>query len=97
MRIPEYDEPEPDVAIIRGSDADYKHRLPEPRNVGLLVEVSRKSVNVDRRLVMSMGPPASPLTGLSTWSTAGSKSTPIRGQRVMRPGKTSHPVSRSPS
>src|SRR5579863_10414724 len=28
VRIPAYDEPEPDVAIVRGSDADYRHRIP---------------------------------------------------------------------
>ena len=28
VRIPDYDEPEPDIAIIRGSDADY--RIPDP-------------------------------------------------------------------
>ncbi len=61
VRIPEYDEPEPDVAIIRGSDADYKHRLPEPRDAGLLVEVSRKSVSADRRLVIVYGPAGIPV------------------------------------
>ena len=40
VRIPDYDEPEPDVAIIRGTDADYETRLPEAADVGLLVEVS---------------------------------------------------------
>ncbi len=50
VRIPEYDEPEPDVAIVRGSDADYRHRLPEAADVGLLVEVSRANVSADRQL-----------------------------------------------
>ncbi len=40
VRIPAYDEPEPDIAIVRGSDADYRLRLPEVADVGLLVEVS---------------------------------------------------------
>jgi Uma2 family endonuclease len=40
VRIPEYDEPEPDVAIIRGTDADYEFRLPTADDVALLVEVS---------------------------------------------------------
>ena len=30
VRISAYDEPEPDVAIVRGSDADYEHRIPTP-------------------------------------------------------------------
>ena len=28
VRIPAYDEPEPDIAIIRGTDADYRYRIP---------------------------------------------------------------------
>ncbi len=48
VRIPVYDEPEPDVAIIRGADADYRHRIPEVADVGLLVEVSRTSASADR-------------------------------------------------
>ncbi len=49
VRIAEYDEPEPDVTIVRGSDADYRHRIPEAGEVGLLVEVSRTNVTADRQ------------------------------------------------
>jgi Uma2 family endonuclease len=49
VRIPMYDEPEPDIIIVRGSDADYRHRIPDVPDVGLLVEVSRTSVSVDRQ------------------------------------------------
>jgi Uma2 family endonuclease len=49
VRIPMYDEPEPDITIVRGSDADYRHRIPEVSDVGLLVEVSRTNVSVDRQ------------------------------------------------
>jgi Uma2 family endonuclease len=48
VRIPAYDEPEPDVAIIRGSDADYRHRLPTAADVSLLVEVSDSTLSQDR-------------------------------------------------
>ena len=48
MRIPEYDEPEPDIAIIRGTNDDYKHRTPEPADVALLVEVSETTLRSDR-------------------------------------------------
>ena len=48
VRIPEFDEPEPDVAIVRGSDADYRHRIPEPADVALLVEVSEATLRQDR-------------------------------------------------
>ncbi len=48
VRIPAFDEPEPDIAIVRGSDADYRHRIPEPADVALLVEVSETTLYQDR-------------------------------------------------
>jgi Uma2 family endonuclease len=48
VRIPEYNEPEPDIAIVRGSDDDYKHRTPEPTDVALLVEVSESTLDRDQ-------------------------------------------------
>ena len=48
VRIPDYDEPEPDVAIIRGTDADYEFRLPTAADVALLVEVSDSTLVQDR-------------------------------------------------
>jgi Uma2 family endonuclease len=49
VRIPGYDEPEPDITIVRGSDADSRHRIPDVLDVGLLVEVSRTNVSADRQ------------------------------------------------
>ena len=48
VRIPDFDEPEPDIAIIRGSDADYRGRLPTAKDVALLVEVSETTLRQDR-------------------------------------------------
>jgi Uma2 family endonuclease len=48
VRIPEFDEPEPDIAIIRGTDADYRGRLPTAADVALLVEVSETTLRQDR-------------------------------------------------
>ena len=48
VRIPDYDEPEPDVAIVRGTDADYEHRIPTAADVALLVEVSDTTLTQDR-------------------------------------------------
>ncbi|SRR5579883_1066555 len=53
VRIPAYDEPEPDIAIVRGSDDDYKHRHPEPADVALLVEVSHTTLSIDRGIKCS--------------------------------------------
>ena len=40
VRIPDFDEPEPDIAVVRGKREDYKNRHQEPADVGLLVEVA---------------------------------------------------------
>jgi Uma2 family endonuclease len=48
VRIPDYDEPEPDIAIVRGSDADYRRRIPTAADVGLLGEVSDSTLTQDR-------------------------------------------------
>jgi Uma2 family endonuclease len=48
VRIPAYDEPEPDISIIRGTNADYRSRVPDPADVALLVEVSDWTLGQDR-------------------------------------------------
>jgi len=48
VRIPAYDEPEPDVSIVRGSDDDYMHRKPGADDVALLLEVSESTLSTDR-------------------------------------------------
>jgi Uma2 family endonuclease len=48
VRIPEFDEPEPDIAVVKGSREDYKTRHPDPVDIGLLVEVAESSLDRDR-------------------------------------------------
>ncbi len=50
VRIPEYDEPEPDLAVVRGSPRDHLRlgRCPEPGEVALVIEVSDASLARDR-------------------------------------------------
>ncbi len=48
VRIPEFDEPEPDVTVVRGTRVDYKTRHPGPGDVGLIVEVAEASLDRDR-------------------------------------------------
>ena len=48
VRIPEFDEPEPDIAIVRGPDDDYRHRIPTADDVALLVEISDTTLGQDR-------------------------------------------------
>jgi Uma2 family endonuclease len=48
VRIPDFDEPEPDVAAVRGSRHDYGDRIPGPEDIGLLIEVSDSTLPYDR-------------------------------------------------
>ena len=43
-------QPEPDIAVIRGSSRQYATRHPAPSDVGLVVEVADSSLDVDRRV-----------------------------------------------
>jgi hypothetical protein len=47
VRIPMYDEPEPDLAVVAGLPEDYGARHPEPANVALLVEVAESTLDRD--------------------------------------------------
>jgi Uma2 family endonuclease len=48
VRIPAFDEPEPDISVVRGGNADYRSRVPAPADVALLVEVSDTTLFQDR-------------------------------------------------
>jgi Uma2 family endonuclease len=48
VRIPKFDEPAPDIAVVRGTNADYRRRLPTAADVALLVEVSQSTLSQDR-------------------------------------------------
>ncbi len=48
VRIPDVHEPEPDIAILRGSDDDYRDRIPDQKDVTLLVEVADTTLDRDR-------------------------------------------------
>lgn len=48
VRIPLYDEPEPDISVVRGTFTDYRHRIPTPRDVALVVEVAEATLRRDR-------------------------------------------------
>ena len=50
VRIPDYDEPEPDLAVVRGDDRLYENQHPGPRDVGLIIEVAESSLTRDRGL-----------------------------------------------
>ncbi len=48
ISIPPANEPEPDAAIVRGSELDYGDRLPESSDILCVVEVSDASIQRDR-------------------------------------------------
>jgi Uma2 family endonuclease len=50
VRIPDFDEPEPDLAVVSGTRDDYANRHPGPGDVGLLIEVADSSLAQDRGL-----------------------------------------------
>jgi Uma2 family endonuclease len=47
VRIPDYDEPEPDVSIVRGKSRDYTTQ-PDASRVALVVEVADSTLAFDR-------------------------------------------------
>ncbi|MGC8641220.1 MAG: Uma2 family endonuclease [Isosphaeraceae bacterium] len=48
VRIPDYDEPEPDIAIVRLTRAALRGRHPGPADLALLAEVADSSIADDR-------------------------------------------------
>jgi Uma2 family endonuclease len=48
VRIPKFDEPEPDLVIARGSRKTYRSRHPEPADIALVIEVSDTTYPWDR-------------------------------------------------
>jgi Uma2 family endonuclease len=48
VRIPAFDEPEPDLAVLRGSAEAYRGRIPTASDVVWLVEVAETTLARDR-------------------------------------------------
>jgi Uma2 family endonuclease len=48
IRIPDFDEPEPDLAVVAGVLEDYRTRHPGPDEIALLIEVSESTLAIDR-------------------------------------------------
>ena len=48
VRLPDFDEPEPDIAVVRGSRDLYRGRIPGPEDIALVVEVSETTLDRDR-------------------------------------------------
>jgi Uma2 family endonuclease len=50
VTLPQYDEPEPDGAIVRGTKDDYRERHPGPQDVLCVIEVADASLRRDRTI-----------------------------------------------
>jgi Uma2 family endonuclease len=48
VRIPNFDEPEPDLTVTRGGIKDYGNRHPVPADIALIVEVADACLDRDR-------------------------------------------------
>jgi Uma2 family endonuclease len=48
VRIPDYDEPEPDVAIVRGTRAAFRGKHPGPADLYLVAEVGNTTLDDDQ-------------------------------------------------
>jgi Uma2 family endonuclease len=48
VRIPQFDEPEPDLSVIRGNRDRFLERHPGPKDIALLVEIADSSLDRDR-------------------------------------------------
>ena len=54
VRLNEYSEPEPDLAVLQPRDDFYRSALPQPPDVLLIVEVSSSSLAYDRRVKLAL-------------------------------------------
>jgi len=63
IRIPAYNEPEPDVAVVKGSaeGEEFEERHPEPADVAMVVEVADSSLSEDRDVVHVYGAAGIPI------------------------------------
>ncbi len=52
VMLPPDSEPEPDLAVVRGTIRDYRHGHPGPADVALVVEIAASSVREDRAMAI---------------------------------------------
>jgi Uma2 family endonuclease len=97
VRIPAYDEPEPDISVVRGINADYRHRVPEPADVALLIEVSDWTLGREPGVkLVAFARDGIPIYWIVNLADRQSRSTPGRRRRaVTGRARTTGPVSKS--
>jgi Uma2 family endonuclease len=55
VRLPPDSEPEPDVAVVRGTIRDYSDHHPGPADVALVAEIADSSLTDDRKMARIYG------------------------------------------
>ena len=94
VRIPEYNEPEPDAALARGSKKDYVRRHPGPADLALVVEVSHRTLVNDRKLIGVYGPAGIPVYWIVNLDDrqvevyAGPRRGGYKKPRIFKPGQS---------
>ena len=61
VRIPEYNEPEPDQAVVRGTIREYSDHHPGPSDVAMIVEIANSSLTEDRKMASIYGAAGIPI------------------------------------
>jgi Uma2 family endonuclease len=61
VRLPPDSEPEPDIALVRGTIRDYSDHHPGPGDVALIAEIADSSVADDRKMAGVYGPAGIPV------------------------------------
>lgn len=54
IRLPDYSEPQPDIAILRSRDDFYEHKFPQAEDVLLLIEVADSSLKYDQTTKLAL-------------------------------------------
>lgn len=54
VRLSRYDEPQPDLLVLRGPVSRYREKIPEPQDVLLLVEISETTLRYDRSVKLPL-------------------------------------------
>jgi Uma2 family endonuclease len=93
VRIPRYNEPEPDLALARGQAEDYETRHPEPADIALIIEIAESSLQQDRDLMLVYGRARVPVSWIvnlvdrqvEVYSDPGRKG--YRTRQVFKPGE----------
>jgi Uma2 family endonuclease len=55
IRLPNYNEPEPDQTVVRGTIQDYRHRQPGPADIAMVAEIAASSLSEDRAMASVYG------------------------------------------